>query len=464
MAPYSAQNGLKVPPKKKKKVSKSERKRRKRAKERALAGKSSDEHAPESTIVSTKTKNEDSSEITTKMKSAEGQQKILVQEINTSSAKADALKLVNEASMTSRRVAFVYPKADKQTPGGKSVFYVHSKLRKAKVATEEEGKVNDDEELKKQNDLGDESIEDILFPARRNSKKETPSKKKDKIKQKELANKKESITLLEKENVVQKKEKKKELKAEIRSPKALELEEESYHNEEKKDADQPEERSRIKRSRSDSLSDPMKSRLSGRTVEDAIKDKSGRRPRSNSTDGELKLPKRGLCDERMVIRNYKWDLDVFKRAPPRGFINLGNTCFLNSTLQCLAYLPTFCQCVATLPIGPNGGSGQKKKNGNSGHQITMFLRNLLRKVHGLDGDIKQVPLAPKSIVRSISSLGGSHRGYKFRPGRQEDAHEFLVHLLDAMNNGELKAAGELDVQLRSFYLSTASNNFMPFMM
>ena len=66
----------------------------------------------------------------------------------------------------------------------------------------------------------------------------------------------------------------------------------------------------------------------------------------------------------------------------------------------------------------------------------------MRRVHGLDGEVKQAPLAPKAIVRSISTLGGgSHQGYKFRPGRQEDAHEFLVHLLDAMNDGELRAAG-----------------------
>ena len=207
-----------------------------------------------------------------------------------------------------------------------------------------------------------------------------------------------------------------------------------------------------RRARSDSLSDPLKTLLSGRTVQDAIQDASGRRPRSNSTDSELKLPKRGLCDERMVVMNYKWDHGVYfqKRVMPRGLINLGNTCFLNSTLQCLVYLPTFCQCVAMLPNqnqlnGSNGGNSNnagKKKKSNSGLQMTVFLRNLIRRVHGLDGEAKHAPLAPKAIVRSISSLGGgSHRGYKFRPGRQEDAHEFLVHLLGAMNDGELKAAG-----------------------
>lgn len=193
-----------------------------------------------------------------------------------------------------------------------------------------------------------------------------------------------------------------------------------------------------RRQRSNSLSDPNNCKLSGRTVEDAIKDHSGRRPRCNSTDGELNLPKRGLCDERVVLRMYKWDLDLFKPSPPRGFHNLGNTCFLNATLQCLSHLPVFCQSIAMLSAG-NNQSHTKRSNGEL---FILFLRSLLRKVHGLDGEAKSHPYAPKLIVRNISLLGGLNRGYKFRPGRQEDAHEFLVHLLECIHDGELKAAGE----------------------
>merc|ERR1712238_482011 len=99
----------------------------------------------------------------------------------------------------------------------------------------------------------------------------------------------------------------------------------------------------------------MNQQLSGTTVEDAVKDMFGRRPRSNSTDVELNLPRRGLCDEDMVLESHEWDLERLsyivnkKTVPPHGFHNLGNTCFLNATVQCLAYLPTFCQCMISLP-------------------------------------------------------------------------------------------------------------------
>ena len=61
-------------------------------------------------------------------------------------------------------------------------------------------------------------------------------------------------------------------------------------------------------------------KLSGISVDDAVKDASGCRPRANSTDGELNLPRRGLCDERMVLEAHRWS-DWRQRAP-KGFVNL----------------------------------------------------------------------------------------------------------------------------------------------
>ncbi len=200
---------------------------------------------------------------------------------------------------------------------------------------------------------------------------------------------------------------------------------------------------RVRAMSEDSSCDTMKSHLSGVSIEMAMKDKHGRRPRCNSTDGELNLPRRGLCDEQKVMSFHKWDMDQFRPSPPRGFHNLGNTCFLNATLQCLAHLPTFCQVVANINDGNGSIPNSQQGRLSNGQMITHSLRSLLHRVHGLNGDTapKQSPISPKNIVNRISLIDGTNRGYKFRPGRQEDAHEFLVHLLDAMNDGELKAAG-----------------------
>lgn len=187
--------------------------------------------------------------------------------------------------------------------------------------------------------------------------------------------------------------------------------------------------------------------ISGRSVEEAIRDKNGLRPRANSTDGELKLPQRGLCDERMVLEAHKWIPERSRIGPhiPRGFHNLGNTCFLNATLQCLAYLPPFCQTL--LAISQNQPKNGITKKLFQGQRITSSLSTLFQQAHGFRHAQSSFegggPISPRSIVQALPSIGscGSRNGYKFHPGRQEDAHEFLVHLLDAMNDGELRSAG-----------------------
>jgi ubiquitin C-terminal hydrolase len=192
---------------------------------------------------------------------------------------------------------------------------------------------------------------------------------------------------------------------------------------------------------------PESGHLSGMTVEKVVRDEMGCRPRANSTDGELNLPQGGLCDERKVLQAHKWNLDkqdFSKQVSPKGFVNLGNTCFLNSTLQCLAYLPPMCQSLMAMPEAHDIGKNSMTGKTSQGKKVTLMLRSLFRQVHGANGStFAGHALAPKSIVRAVPSLGsvGSRNGYKFRPGRQEDAHEFLVHLLDAMNDGELKESG-----------------------
>lgn len=165
-----------------------------------------------------------------------------------------------------------------------------------------------------------------------------------------------------------------------------------------------------------------------RSVQDAVNDKIGRRPRANSTDGELNLPQHGLCDERLVQLSHRWDLNRLYNCngsrhipPPRGLVNLGNTCFLNATLQCLVYMPSFCQSIVGLP-------SSCYESNRHGQRITMMLRSLLRAAHGIvqiekNEPPRTKPFAPKNIFKAITSC--KINGHRFRAGRQEDAHELL---------------------------------------
>ena len=224
------------------------------------------------------------------------------------------------------------------------------------------------------------------------------------------------------------------------------------------------------------------------SVKDVVRDESGNRPRSNSTDVELKLPQRGLCEERAVLATHCWRSDLphssrgwlltkLSQSRTPGMQNLvrivlflllrlsfmffgaeasfyliaslllannqGNTCFLNATLQCLAYLPTFCQCITSLSISSSS------KIESDGQKIILMMRSLMRRIHSLDpegGNISST-ISPRGLVSVLPRLGGSKR--RFQLGRQEDAHEFLVYLLDAMKDGELIEAGKF---LEDFYV------------
>ncbi|XP_065509484.1 ubiquitin carboxyl-terminal hydrolase 42-like [Caloenas nicobarica] len=111
-----------------------------------------------------------------------------------------------------------------------------------------------------------------------------------------------------------------------------------------------------------------------------------------------------------------------------GLHNLGNTCFLNSVLQCLTYTP---------PLANHLLSGEHSRAcGQEG-----FCMMCRMEVH-----VKQVLHSSASAIEPWAVVDGlTQIGENFEHGRQEDAHEFLRCTVDAMQRACLSGSSDLDI-------------------
>ncbi|KAK4484628.1 hypothetical protein RD792_007217 [Penstemon davidsonii] len=124
-------------------------------------------------------------------------------------------------------------------------------------------------------------------------------------------------------------------------------------------------------------------------------------------------------------------------SPPLGLRNLGNSCYLNSVLQCLTYTPplaSFCLrflhssiCTfSSLPLylsiyACDLGVGKEKK----GECPFCILEKRIVRSLSIEA-VSDSPLRINSCLRIYAE--------HFRTGRQEDAHEFLRYVIDACHN------------------------------
>lgn len=117
----------------------------------------------------------------------------------------------------------------------------------------------------------------------------------------------------------------------------------------------------------------------------------------------------GLDPELTVARIYLGRIGA-------GLQNLGNTCYLNSVLQCLTYTEPF---AAYLQSGRHKSSCR-----TAGFCALCALQNHVKTALQSTGKI----VTPSQIVKNLRCISRS-----FRNSRQEDAHELMVNLLESMH-------------------------------
>ncbi|MCO5587100.1 hypothetical protein L7F22_041047 [Adiantum nelumboides] len=109
-----------------------------------------------------------------------------------------------------------------------------------------------------------------------------------------------------------------------------------------------------------------------------------------------------------------------RKGCPLGLKNLGNSCYLNSVLQCLTYTPP----LANFCLRNHHSSSCSLANGSS--SICLFCVVEKRIARSLSVDcVSESP----ARIHSCLTLFAKH----FRQGWQEDAHEFLRYVIEACN-------------------------------
>ncbi|XP_008436360.1 ubiquitin carboxyl-terminal hydrolase 42 [Poecilia reticulata] len=145
----------------------------------------------------------------------------------------------------------------------------------------------------------------------------------------------------------------------------------------------------------------------------------------SSEDG-IELPQKVLFPpERLSL---KW-IQVHRIGA--GLQNMGNTCFLNSALQCLTYTPPLANFMLSRE--------HSKTCHEPGFCMMCTMQNHMIQVFANSGNV----IKPIGVLNELKRIA-KH----FRYGSQEDAHEFLRYTVDAMQKSCLPGT-KLDRQTQA---------------
>jgi ubiquitin carboxyl-terminal hydrolase 36/42 len=114
-----------------------------------------------------------------------------------------------------------------------------------------------------------------------------------------------------------------------------------------------------------------------------------------------------------------------------GLINLGNTCFINASLQCLANTPPLVQWLLS-------NSHHQYCRMKLEKQFCLFCEaeRIVKLIHSKNSFSSSIgPANPNNIARRIKDISKT-----FRFGRQEDASEFLICLIDKIIESYLRSS------------------------
>ena len=144
----------------------------------------------------------------------------------------------------------------------------------------------------------------------------------------------------------------------------------------------------------------------------------------------------GIPSPKIILFNSD-KLELSWKKPMRvgsGLTNLGNTCFLNSALQCLTYTPPLANYLM------NGDHKQQCKVNGQFCMLCSLQQHLSNSFNNSGHSIR-----PMCILKNLRLIA-KHMHF----GRQEDAHEFIRYSIDAMQKSCLHGySSKLDMHTKA---------------